>query len=330
MLLICFGTRPEWLKIKPIVKLLERKTYRLLFTGQHTELLNDMDVDYRIQISSNGNRLDAIVANTLLQFPDGDFDSVLVQGDTASAYACALAAFHRSLKIYHLEAGLRTHDLRNPFPEEAYRQMISRITDIHLCPTELSQQYLSQERVNGRHIVVGNTSLDNLHEYRDKVVDDKKVLVTLHRRENHNTIEHWFSTINELAKQHSELEFILPIHPNPNVLKWKSILTNVKVVDPMEHHDLLSLMSVCSLIITDSGGIQEEASFLGKKAIVCRTSTERMEGVFSGHLFLCKTPDTLHEIFEDVLTRTPSTQECPFGDGYSAAKIINTLQQTGA
>ena len=145
MLLICFGTRPEWLKVKPLTKVL--KNYKLLFTGQHPDLLKDVDVDYSIDMTDSNNRLDGVVSDCLLQFPDGDFDSVLVQGDTASAFACAVAAFHRKLKIYYLEAGLRTYDLDHPYPEEGYRQMISRLANVCFCPTEMSNENLIDESI---------------------------------------------------------------------------------------------------------------------------------------------------------------------------------------
>ena len=136
MVLLCFGTRPEWLKIKPLIKVLD--DYQLLFTGQHPDLLKDLKVDYKITIKDNPNRLDQLISDCLLQFPEGKFDSVLVQGDTASAFACAVAAFNKKKKIYYLEAGLRSYNLDHPYPEEGYRQMISRISDVNFCPTQLS------------------------------------------------------------------------------------------------------------------------------------------------------------------------------------------------
>ena len=146
-ILLCFGTRPEWLKIKPLIKVLEK--YKLLFTGQHPDLLQDIKVDYRININNSNNRLDQLISDCLLQFPEDNFDSVLVQGDTASAFACALAAFNRRIKIYYLEAGLRSYNLDHPYPEEGYRQMIARLADINLCPTVLSRQNLLNEKVKG-------------------------------------------------------------------------------------------------------------------------------------------------------------------------------------
>ena len=192
MILLCFGTRPEWLKIKPLIKQLDN--YKLLFTGQHPDLLKDIEVDYKIIISESNNRLDQLISDCLTQFPNGDFESVLVQGDTASAFACAIGAFNRGLKIYYLEAGLRSYNLNHPYPEEAYRQMISRISDVNICPTELSRDNLISEKVNGICQVVGNTVLDNLLPYKTQCEYGNKVLVTLHRRENHHWLDEWFKT----------------------------------------------------------------------------------------------------------------------------------------
>jgi len=324
MILLCFGTRPEWLKIKPLIKKLTN--YKLLFTGQHIDLLNNLKVDYRIQINNNSNRLDQIIADCLLQFPNEGYDSVLVQGDTASAFACALAAFNRNKKIYYLEAGLRSYNLEHPYPEEAYRQMISRLSDINFCPTSLSKQNLNNEKVNGECYVVGNTILDNLVEYKNICKYKDKILITLHRRENHFWINEWFIKIDNLAKKYSHLEFVLPIHPNPNVIKHRDLLKNVKVVEPLPYDQLIELLIDCKLIITDSGGLQEEGSFFNKKVIVCRKTTERPEGINTGHLHLCPSPDNLENIFDNLIDRYSINTECPYGDGYSServAKIIN-------
>ena len=324
-ILLCFGTRPEWLKIKPLIELLDRSQYRLLFTGQHTDLLKDIKVDYKIKILDHSNRLDSIISSCLLQFPIGDFNSVLVQGDTASAFACGLAAYNRKLKIYYLEAGLRSYSLDHPYPEEAYRQMISRISDVNLCPTKLSKENLINEKVNGTTHVVGNTVLDNLVSYKDKCEYTNKVLITMHRRENHHMMEEWFIKINELAKQYLDLEFILPIHPNPNVQKHKHILTNVNVINPLEHTDLLEILIKCKLIISDSGGLQEEGSFFNKKVIVCRTVTERPEAIETGHLYICRHPNQLKDLFGELINNYYNNNICPYGDGYSSKKIKNIL-----
>lgn len=326
MILICFGTRPEWLKIKPIVSLLGKNKYKLLFTGQHPDLLKDVEVDYRIQVGESQNRLDQLISDCMLQFPKGDFNSVLVQGDTASAFACALAAFNRQLKIYYLEAGLRSYNMQHPYPEEAYRQMIARIADINLAPTELSKSNLQNEKTSGTSFVVGNTVLDNLLEYKDQCEYQNKVLVTLHRRENHYWMEQWFIELEKLASENPELEFILPIHPNPNVQKYKYILSKVKTVQPLSHEELLKVLVKCKLVITDSGGLQEEGSFFNKKVIVCRTTTERPEAIETGHLYLCNTPRDLPLLFGTLKNNYYINDICPYGDGHSSKKVIQILQ----
>jgi UDP-N-acetylglucosamine 2-epimerase (non-hydrolysing) len=266
----------------------------------------------------------------LAQFPCYDsksFDYVLVQGDTATAFACALAAFNLKIKVIHLEAGLRTKDLDNPYPEEGYRQMISRIASINLCPTTLASQNLKDEGIGNAH-VVGNTVLDNLIKYKGSESYGNKVLVTLHRRENHNTMDQWFRSLDAIAKQYKEdLEFILPIHPNPNVSKHKSILQHVNVVEPLSHDDTMKLLTECKFCITDSGGIQEEASFFNKKAIVCRKNTERQEAIMSGHVVLCTKPSDLFSNVEDMLRNYRVDNSCPFGDGKSSEKIKELLNE---
>ena len=321
--LLCFGTRPEWLKIKPLIKILDN--YQLLFTGQHPDLLKDIKVDYKITIKNNPNRLDQLISDCLLQFPDGDFDSVLVQGDTASAFACAIAAFHKQKKIYYLEAGLRTYNLNHPYPEEGYRQMIARISDINLCPTTISEQNLINEKTKGECFVVGNTVLDNLLPYKEKCEYTNKVLITLHRRENHHWMGQWFKEVDKLAKNNPDLDFILPLHPNPNVQKYKHLLKNINVVKPLSHPELLDLLVKCKLVISDSGGLQEEGSFFNKKVIVCRETTERPEAIETGHLFLCSSPNELKAKFGKLIKDYYINAMCPYGDGKSSIIIKNIL-----
>lgn len=323
MLLICFGTRPEWLKIKPLLNVITN--YKLLFTGQHLDLLKDINFDYKISILTKNNRLDSVIESCLNQFPEEGFDSVLVQGDTASAFACALAAFHKNKKIYYLEAGLRSNNFNHPYPEEGYRQMISRISDINFCPTKTSKENLILENVKGDCHIVGNTILDNLTSFRDKCKYTNIVLITMHRRENHQLLNQWFTEINNLAKSNSNLKFILPIHPNPAVQRYKNLLTHVNIIDPVSHTELLNILIKCKLVITDSGGIQEEGSFFNKKIIVCRETTERPEAIETGHLYLCLKPSNLREIFYKLNNDYYINSKCPYGDGTSSLKIKNIL-----
>jgi UDP-N-acetylglucosamine 2-epimerase (non-hydrolysing) len=329
MILICFGTRPEWLKIKPLLDLMDRSKYKLLFTGQHPDLLKDIEVDYNITITEGKHRLDCLISDCLLQFPSGPFTSVLVQGDTASAFACAIAAFNRKLKIYYLEAGLRSFDLDHPYPEEAYRQMIARIANVNFTPTQLSFENLQKELVVGKSYVVGNTVLDNLKPYVNSCSYGNSVLVTLHRRENHDLMDQWFVELEKLAVDNPELKFILPIHPNPNVQKHKQLLKHVQIVEPLTHSDLLKILVNCRLIITDSGGLQEEGSFFNKKVIVCRKTTERPEATETGHLHLCESPEKLGGLFASLIDNYYIDSKCPYGDGQSSQRILNILQDEG-
>jgi len=326
-ILLCFGTRPEWLKIKPLIKLMRGDDYELLFTGQHPDLLKNIKVDYRINISPSNNRLDSIISDCMIQFPIGNFDAVLVQGDTGSAFGCALAAFNRKIKIIYLEAGLRTDNIHHPYPEEGYRQMISRISDINFCPTSISLSNLISEKTQGEGFVVGNTVLDNLVEHKNKCEYTNKVLVTLHRRENHYQMEEWFNTINQLAKSNPELNFILPLHPNPNVQKYKHVLTHVNVINPLSHLELIEILVKCKLVISDSGGLQEEGSFFNKKVIVCRETTERPEGIQSGHTYMCPSPKYLLPLFNKLIDNYEIQFPCPYGDGRTSTKVYETIKR---
>lgn len=326
-ILMCLGTRPEWLKIKPLLKVLNKNEYDLFFTGQHQDLVKNIDFDYKVNVINQNNRLDDIISSCMVNFPTKYYDYVLVQGDTGSALGCALAAYNRKIKIIHLEAGLRTYDLENPFPEESYRQIISRISSINLCPTELSYQNLINEKVSGKTFIVGNTVLDNLVDLKEKTFYGNNVLVTLHRRENHEIMEQWFLELNKASELYKDLNFILPIHPNPNVQKYKNILnSNIKVVEPLSHDELIDTLIGCRFVITDSGGIQEEATFLNKKSIVCRKTTERPEGIGSGHLFLCNETKDLENLVYKINKNHYINKVCPYGDGKSSKKIINILK----
>lgn len=327
MILICYGTRPEHIKISPLLKKMDGIIpFKTLFTGQHTDLVKNINFDYTLTIKNGKNRLDSVV-QSCMDLDDkifNDITHILVQGDTVSAYSLALAAFHRGIKIIHLEAGLRTYDFQNPYPEEAYRQCISRISDINLCPTENNKSNLEKENINGDIVVVGNTVLDNL---LDKVTSyDDTVLVTMHRRENHINMDEWFKEINQLAIDNPELKFEIPLHPNPNVSKHKDLLTHVNVIEPLNYQDMVDKISKCRFLISDSGGIQEESSFLNKKVIVCRKITERPESV-GKHSFMCGEPKNLKGMFYSLKDNYKVDLECPYGDGKSSKKIVKYLKE---
>ena len=327
MILICYGTRPEHIKISPLLKEMDGIIpYKTLFTGQHMDLVKDINFDYSLTIGYGINRLDTVVQSCLNLDKSifQDVTHILVQGDTVSAYSLALTAFHRGIKIIHLEAGLRTYDFENPYPEEAYRQCISRISDINLCPTQNNLNNLQGEKINGESVVVGNTVLDNLLGVKTKYND--KVLVTMHRRENHHNMDEWFKAINQLAIDNPELKFEIPLHPNPNVKKHKDLLTNVNVVSPFDYDTMIKEISECRFLISDSGGIQEESSFLNKKVIVCRKITERPESV-GKHSFMCGEPKDLKGLFYSLRDNYKVDLECPYGDGRSSKRIVNYLKE---
>jgi UDP-N-acetylglucosamine 2-epimerase (non-hydrolysing) len=326
MILISYGTRPEWIKIKPIIDRFEKERipFKILFTGQHMHIAN-FDYDYAIQIDKCDNRLNEVISS-ILRAPSSIFDGVdyvLVQGDTASTYAVGLSAFNHGVKVIHLEAGLRTYDLENPYPEEAYRQMISRIANIHLCATTNNRDFLEAEKAPGEKHVVGNTVLDNLRDVSSTYGD--KVLVTMHRRENLEIMDKWFVELNRIAENNRDLKFVIPMHPNPDVQKHKSLLTAFEIIDPLPYKDMVNAIASCRFIISDSGGIQEEASFLNKKVIVCRKFTERTESI-GGHSILCKSPGDLKERFEIVKTSFQIDLPSPYGDGFASHKICNILK----
>jgi UDP-N-acetylglucosamine 2-epimerase (non-hydrolysing) len=323
-ILICFGTRPEYIKVKSLIDNLNN--VKTLFTGQHVDLVKDNNIDYKIRIDNDcGNRLNDVVCSVLNSgdiFRDVKY--VLVQGDTTSALAIALSAFHHKKKVIHLEAGLRTNDMNDPFPEEMNRQLISRIASINLCPTTFNRDNLLKENVQGSIHVTGNTGLDNID--KTGCTYGNKVLVTMHRRDNHLLMGQWFQEISHLANKYTDLEFIIPLHPNPNVQKHRDKLKGVTVIDPLPHNELVEIMKRCRLAISDSGGLQEELSFLNKKIIVCRRTTERPETV-GKHSVMCSNPINLESMFDRVYNNYEIDAPCPYGDGNSWKKIKEVLER---
>lgn len=330
MILITYGTRPEYIKIKPLLSEFNKGNirYKTLFTGQHKDLV-DSSPDYVIEMKElSTNRLNSILASIMMidQHIFNGITHILVHGDTTSAMALSIAAMNSGIKIIHLEAGLRSYDIENPYPEEYNRKIISTITDIHLCPTIENKNNLKRENITNGVYVVGNTGLDNIRDYKDKCEYTNTILITLHRRENHHLIHEWFNEINKIAEYNRDYIFILPIHPNPNVIKHKHLLTNVKVIEPLTHNDMIDLMVKSKLIITDSGGLQEEASFFNKKCLVCRKTTERPESL-NQTTFIVDSPNVLNEMFTKHINDYEVNYECPFGDGRSSEKIIKILTE---
>lgn len=331
MLLISFGTRPEYIKIKPLLPLLEEAEipYKLLHIGQHKDTLSITEPHDILEIYDiSSNRLDNIHLNIVDQAENWlkDVKAVLVQGDTTSAYSMALAAFNRRVKIIHLEAGLRTYNILNPYPEEFNRRSIALMASVHLCPTNQNAKNLTQEGIRAIKYVVGNTVLDSIDTTPLK--ETNTVLVTLHRRENLPIIDDWFKEINNLAKSTPSLKYLIPLHPNPVIRESakKYLNKDITCIEPLSREELIKEIKQSKMIISDSGGIQEEACYLRKKIIICRKVTERPESIWLNST-LCKTPEYLGTAFWKILPKQLTNYQCPYGDGHASEKIVEILKR---
>lgn len=322
-ILVCFGTRPEYIKVKSLIDNLEN--IKTCYIGQHMDLIKNVEADYKIDIKhdESDNRLNNIIVNIMKRNEIfNDIEYVLIQGDTTSALGMSISAFNNGKKVIHLEAGLRSGNNKDPYPEEMNRQLISRITDIHLCPTENNKNNLIKENVEGDIYIVGNTGLDNIN--KEGCEYGNKVLITMHRRDNYELMEEWFREIERIANKYNEIEFMIPIHPNPNVKKHRYIFNKVKVVEPMTHEEIIDYVKKCRFVISDSGGLQEECSYLNKKIIVCRKTTERPESI-GIHSFMCEEPKKLELMINNIMENYEVKSECPYGDGRSWYKIKNNI-----
>jgi UDP-N-acetylglucosamine 2-epimerase (non-hydrolysing) len=256
-------------------------------------------------------------------------DIVIVQGDTCTSFSCAISAFYNKVKIGHVEAGLRTYNNKSPYPEEFYRKSISNVADYHWCPTETSLLNLKREKVSGEKFITGNTIVDTIMHFCNKdTIESNDVIITLHRRENEDVFEDILCQVNSLSKKYLDLNFILLSHPNPIIQdKIKSFSGKlVSVEPPLPYLDFIKRLSACKCVITDSGGVQEEAVTLRKKALICRDKTERDEGVIAG---VCKLAgsDVLGNFqwLLSPLANDYKNYKNPYGDGNSCDLIINTL-----
>jgi len=344
MYLICFGTRPELIKLIPLIRKFKEKKieFRTLFSGQHENLITDFykyieTPDYVFKnVMEHGQTLNQLSSKILSQsnqlFSDDKFSNIIVQGDTTTAYSLALSAFHFQIPVIHLEAGLRTNDKYSPFPEEINRRLISQIASVHLCPTILSIENLKKEQiVDGVHLV-GNTVVD-IYKYIfentipsiriKKIIDfcDEYIVVTLHRRENRGDKTH--SMWKQLNSLSSKYKFIYITHPS--LPDSKNILdaSNIELLDPLDYESMVHLISNCKGIITDSGGLQEEAVCANKRVLVCRDTTERPETIDCGLGKLIDTQITEYISFFDE--KTINIVENPYGSNV-CEKIINTLE----
>lgn len=321
MLLIAYGTRPEYIKLKPVIEKLTIP-YKVLFTGQHADIVPQDIADIEIKTHSHHiNRLDCIVLN-VLSTPgiwEGT-DAVMVQGDTTSAFAVALAAFHRNIPIYHLEAGLTTGNMKDPYPEEFNRTTIDSICDVGFLI--IGKPYSAPLPSFGV-VISGQTSLDRLDGMKTSYGED--VICTLHRREKRGEIKEWFSAINHLALRYSYLNFVLPLHPSIKN-NYSTILTNVNVCNPMSLDVFTEKLANARFVITDSGGVQEEACFLQKRAFICRQCTERVEDIGINSV-LCGKPSELVESFDLYIDDYKLDNDCPYWFGNASDIVARTLNE---
>lgn len=358
-LMFIFGTRPEFIKIYPVYQeaLKQGNETVLVSTGQHKEMLDQLlryfkvDVDYNLEIMDKSNGLVDILCNSLQGLNDvvtkENVDMILVHGDTSATLAGSIIAYYNQIPLGHIEAGLRTYNKFAPFPEEANRQLTSVLSDMHFAPTNVSKSNLLKENVNSNNIyVVGNSAIDMLkytvndnysHSVLDWQSEKKMIMITAHRRENLEELDGIFAAIDYLAsKYYDEFKFVYPIHLNPVIREKASKYfksDNIKIIEPLDTIDFHNLMAKSYLIMTDSGGIQEEAPSLGRPVLVLRNVTERPEGVEAGTLRLVGTcKDTIikeavnlieNESEYNSMTRISN----PYGDGTTSKKIIDIINE---
>ena len=376
--MLVFGTRPEAIKMCPLVK--EFQKHRDEFetivcvTGQHREMLDqvltifDVKPDYDLNIMKQGQDLYDVTARVLTGMRDVFKacrpDVLLVHGDTTTSTAAALAAFYQQIPVGHVEAGLRTHNIYSPWPEEMNRQVTGRIAEYNFAPTPLSQKNLLEEKAQGKIYVTGNTVIDALHMVVEKLKDDadlakeqnnillqagydvnrlnagkKLVLITGHRRENFGDgFIRMVTAMKDLSEKYPEVDFVYPMHLNPNVRKpihevFGEDLTrsNFFFIEPLQYLEFVHLMSKATIVLTDSGGIQEEAPGLGKPVLVMRDTTERPEALASGTVHLVGTD--YDKIVNEVSTllddsaayEAMSHAVNPYGDGKACSRIVEVL-----
>lgn len=357
--LVVFGTRPEAIKMCPLVN--ELKTRKdaetiVCVTGQHRQMLDqvletfNIVPDYDLSIMKKNQSLFDVTVTILekieLIINEVNPDLVIVHGDTSTTFASALAAFYKKIPVAHVEAGLRTYDIYSPYPEEFNRQAVGIISKYNFAPTEVSRLNLIKEGKDAESIyVTGNTAIDALkttvksnyeHEYLQWVADSKLILLTAHRRENlGDPMRKIFRAIKKIAREYSDVKIIYPIHMNPIIRKIanEELKNNnrIKIVNPLDVIDFHNFLSRSYLILTDSGGIQEEAPSLGKPVLVLRDTTERPEGIEAGTLKLVGT-DT-EKIYDNIKLLLDSETEYkkmagaknPYGDGTACKKIADIL-----
>lgn len=355
-----FGTRPEAIKMAPLVKELqsrEKMETIVCVTAQHRQMLDqvlqvfDIQPDFDLDIMKQGQTLSEITSRVLLGLEDvikkAKPDLILVHGDTSTTYAGALAAFYSQVKIGHIEAGLRTYDKYSPFPEEMNRQMVGVLADYHFAPTLQSAENLRGENKDETRIIVtGNTAIDALqttvkkdysHPVLEWIGNDKMILLTAHRRENlGEPMRHMFHAIKRIVEENEGIKVIYPIHMNPIVRDIANDVfgknDRIRLIEPLEVLDFHNFIARSHIILTDSGGIQEEAPSLGKPVLVLRDTTERPEGIAAGTLKLAGTnEDTIYELLNELLHdegiyNSMSKASNPYGDGKASKRIADYIE----
>lgn len=355
-----FGTRPEAIKMAPLVKELEKCENIesiVCVTAQHREMLDqvletfDIKPDYDLNIMKQGQTLGDVTTRALTGLEEvikeARPDIVLVHGDTTTTFAGALAAFYNQVAIGHVEAGLRTDNKYSPYPEEMNRQMVDRLSDMYFAPTEISKNNLLKENIDESKIyITGNTAIDAMSTTVDKNYTHKElewikpgermILLTAHRRENlGEPMRHIFRAIKKIVDEFDDVKVIYPIHMNPKVREVANEVFDgddkVKLIEPLEVFDFHNFQNKSYIILTDSGGIQEEAPSLGKPVLVLRDTTERPEGISAGTLKLVGTDeDIIYEETKRLLTDSKEYEKMskasnPYGDGHASERIVDAI-----
>lgn len=359
--LVVFGTRPEAIKMCPLVNELKKRqklSVKVCVTGQHREMLDQVLKvfhvlpDYDLSVMKTNQSLFDVTSAILLKIREvlelEKPDVVLVHGDTTTTFATSLACFYLQIPVGHVEAGLRTYNIYSPFPEEFNRQAVGLVSKFHFAPTETAKAHLLKEGKTASDIyVTGNTAIDALettidpsyrHKELDWVGEDRLILITAHRRENlGEPMEHMFRAIRRIVDEHADVKAIYPIHLNPKVRaaadKYLSGDDRIHLIEPLEVVDFHNFMERSYLILTDSGGIQEEAPSLGKPVLVMRDTTERPEGIAAGTLKLVGTNEqTIYDNFKQLLEDPAEYERMshasnPYGDGLASKRIADILEE---
>lgn len=360
-IMLVFGTRPEAIKMCPLVKELKaRDAFKTIVcvTGQHRQMLDqvmkafDVKADYDLSVMKNQQTLSDVTVNILNSIgcvlEDEKPDVVLVHGDTSTTFASALACFYKQIPVGHVEAGLRTYNMYSPYPEEFNRQAVSLISKYHFAPTQTAKNNLLNEGKEEKYIfVTGNTAIDALkttikdsysHPELEWAEGYRLILITAHRRENLGApMRNMFRAIKRVLDEHLDVKAIYPIHKNPLVRDVAYEIfggdDRIHIIEPLDVLDFHNFMRHSFLILTDSGGIQEEAPALGKPVLVMRDTTERPEGVEAGTLKLVGTEEAcIYENFKQLLTDTAeytlmAKASNPYGDGFACRRIADILEE---